>query len=54
MHIGYYLETPKKRNHWEDEDVGGWIILKWILERWDGVALPGLMWLRTGNSGGLL
>jgi hypothetical protein len=24
MHIGYW---------WEDQDVGGWTILKWILER---------------------
>jgi hypothetical protein len=23
----------KERDHWEDQDVGGWIILKWILER---------------------
>jgi hypothetical protein len=23
----------KERDHWEDEDVGGWIILGWILER---------------------
>jgi hypothetical protein len=22
-----------KRDHWEDLDVGGWSILKWILER---------------------
>jgi hypothetical protein len=21
------------KNHWEDQDVGGWAILKWILER---------------------
>jgi predicted NUDIX family NTP pyrophosphohydrolase len=20
-------------NHWEDQDVGGWTIIKWILER---------------------
>jgi hypothetical protein len=23
----------KERDHLEDQDVGGWIILKWILER---------------------
>jgi hypothetical protein len=22
-----------KRDHWEDQDVGVWTILKWILER---------------------
>jgi hypothetical protein len=25
------------KNHQEDQDVGGWIILGWILERWGGV-----------------
>jgi hypothetical protein len=31
MHIGYWWESQK-------EDVGGWTILKWILEiGWDGV-----------------
>jgi hypothetical protein len=24
------------KNHWEDQDVGGWIILGWIFKRWDG------------------
>jgi hypothetical protein len=32
-----YRENQKERDHWEDQDVGGWTILKWILERWDGV-----------------
>jgi hypothetical protein len=25
-----------ERDHWEDQGVGGWTILKWILE-WDGM-----------------
>jgi hypothetical protein len=29
--------------------LGGWTILKWILERQDG-----MVWLRIGTSGGLL
>jgi hypothetical protein len=33
LHIGYWWERQKVRDHWEDEDVGGWTILKWILER---------------------
>jgi hypothetical protein len=24
---------PEEKNHWEDQDVDGWTILKWILER---------------------
>jgi hypothetical protein len=33
MHIGYWWESQKERDHWEDQDMGGWIILKWILDR---------------------
>jgi hypothetical protein len=36
MHIGYWRESQKERDHWEDQGVGGWTILKWIVERWDG------------------
>jgi hypothetical protein len=38
MHIGYWWESQKERDHWEDEDVGEWTILKWLREiGWDGV-----------------
>jgi uncharacterized protein HemY len=33
MYIGYWWQSHKERPHWEDQDVGGWTILKWILER---------------------
>jgi hypothetical protein len=33
MHMGYSWEIEKERDHWEGQDVGGWIILKWILEK---------------------
>jgi hypothetical protein len=33
MHIRYWWESQKERDHWENQDVGGWTILKWILER---------------------
>jgi hypothetical protein len=36
------------------QDVGGWIILKLILERQDGMVGIGSIWLRIGTSGGLL
>jgi hypothetical protein len=48
MHIGYQWETQKERDHWEDQDVGGWTILKWMLERQDGMVWIGLIWLRIG------
>jgi hypothetical protein len=33
MHIGYWWESQNERDHCEDQDVDGWTILKWILER---------------------
>jgi hypothetical protein len=54
MHIGYWWESQNERDHWEDQDVGGWTILKWTLERYDGVVWTGIMRLRIGASGGLL
>jgi hypothetical protein len=29
--IGYWWESQKERDHWEDQDVDGHTILKWIL-----------------------
>jgi hypothetical protein len=36
MHTGYWWESQKERDHWEDQEVGWWIVLKRILEREDG------------------
>jgi hypothetical protein len=33
MHIGYWWESQKEIDHYEDRDVGGWTVLNWILER---------------------
>jgi hypothetical protein len=33
MHIGYWWESQKERDDWENQDVGGPTISKWILER---------------------
>jgi hypothetical protein len=43
-----------EREHYEDEGVGEWIILKRILETSDGFVWTGLIWLRMGTRGGLL
>jgi hypothetical protein len=54
MHIGYRWKSRKEGDHWEDKDAGGWTILKWILERYNGMVWSGLIWLRIGTSGELL
>jgi hypothetical protein len=28
---------PEERGHYEDRDLGGWLIIGWILYTWDGV-----------------
>jgi hypothetical protein len=37
MHIGYWWESKKESDYYEDQDLGGWTMLKLILERWDGM-----------------
>jgi hypothetical protein len=39
MHVGYWWESQKERDHREDQDVGVWTMLKWILDRmgWYGL-----------------
>jgi hypothetical protein len=49
----YWWESQKEIDHWEDQDVGGWTILKSISERYGMVCIE-LIWLKTGTSGGLL
>jgi hypothetical protein len=31
--LGYWWESQQEGDHWEDQEVDGWTILKWILER---------------------
>jgi hypothetical protein len=38
MHLGYWWESQKERDRYEDKDVGGWTILKCNLG-WDGMDL---------------
>jgi hypothetical protein len=39
MHIGFWWESKNERDHWQDQDVGGWTLLKWNFREicWDDV-----------------
>jgi hypothetical protein len=54
MHVGYWWESQKERDHKEDQKIGGWIILKWIFERYYWMVWTGWFCLRIATTGGLL
>jgi hypothetical protein len=50
------VRKTEGKSHFEDTDVDGRIILKWIFEKLDlgGESQTGSMWLRIGTGGGHL
>ena len=44
----------REEDHLENPGIGGWIILKWVFEKWYGGHGTGSIWLRIGIGGGLL
>jgi hypothetical protein len=50
---GFWWESPKEKDHLEDEGVDGRMGSKWTLGDWLGV-WSGFTWLRIGTVGGLL
>jgi hypothetical protein len=42
MYVEYCWEGEKERDKYEDQDLGGWIILKWILRE---IGLDGMDWI---------
>jgi hypothetical protein len=57
MHIGFGWECQKKRVRYENQDIDGWTILKWILETYDGLekdrtdlAQDGVQWRALVNT----
>jgi hypothetical protein len=49
-----YTIVLRERGHWEDQDVDGRIILRWIFRKLEGVVGTGLSWLLIGTGGGHL
>jgi len=50
---GFGRGNRRERDQWGDPDVDGWIILRWICGKWEGVE-TGWSWLRIGTDGGHL
>jgi hypothetical protein len=46
----FWWESRKERDHYEEVDAGGRIILKWILEKWNEVVWTGFIWLMIRPS----
>ena len=51
---GLWWGNLRERAHWEDPDVDGRIILRWIFRKWEGIVGNGWSWLKIGRGGGHL
>jgi hypothetical protein len=54
VHTGFGRRNLRERDHLEDPNIDGRIILRWIFRKWDLGLWIGLIWLRTGRGGGHL
>jgi hypothetical protein len=50
MHVKFWLENPKERDHLEDLGVGERIILEYILGTWSRKLWTRFTWLRIRTS----
>jgi hypothetical protein len=50
---GFWLKSQKERDQYSDLDVLGNIIIKFFIEKYYGVVLTKLIWLRIRTSGGI-
>jgi hypothetical protein len=50
MLVGFWWKSQKERDHYEELDVGGKIILKLILEASNVMLWTGFIWFGIGTS----
>jgi hypothetical protein len=54
VYTGFWWGNLSERDHFEDPDVDGRIILRWIFRKWDVRTWTESIWLRIGTVGGHL
>jgi hypothetical protein len=47
-------EKPKNKDHLEDPDVDGRVILRWLFRKWDLGVWTGSIWIKIETGGGHL
>jgi hypothetical protein len=50
--MGFCCGDLRERDHLEDPGIDGWLLLKWVLKKWDGEGTTGWLCLgiRTGEE----
>jgi hypothetical protein len=51
VYTEFWWGNLRERDHFEDPDVDGRIILRWIFRKWDVGVRTGSSWLRIGTRG---
>jgi hypothetical protein len=50
MHERYWWESQRERDHWEDQNIGGWAIVKWHGMDWIDLAQDRDQWNAVVNT----
>ena len=50
-YTGFWWGNLGERHHFQDSSVDGWIVLRWIIRKWDRGVRTGSSWLRIGIGG---
>jgi hypothetical protein len=50
VYTGFWWKNLRGRDHLEDSNVDGRIILRWVFSQWDVGVWTGLSWFRIGTG----